>query len=164
MGASNSKSERVYVYGNDVPIGFTPQLQEKLVRDAESASTKPESPKQTAPAPASSAASDIDEKVDALVAKELARILEKNQLDDMKARDRNASTTELLNEIRDISRQIQASPSTKSPTFAKALQARDRVAACLRDNSGRALDCWSEVAEFRALTATMEKEFAAGSN
>ncbi|KAJ2636230.1 hypothetical protein GGF40_003135 [Coemansia sp. RSA 1286] len=159
MGASNSKSERVYVYGNDVPIGFTPQLQEKLVKDAETGASKAEPPK-----PAASAPSDMEEKVDALVAKELARILEKNQLDDMKARDRNASTTELLNEIRDISRQIQASPSTKSPTFAKALQARDRVATCLRDNSGRALDCWSEVAEFRALTATIEKEFASGSN
>ncbi|KAJ2236631.1 hypothetical protein H4R99_003066 [Coemansia sp. RSA 1722] len=159
MGASNSKSERVYVYGNDVPIGFTPQLQEKLVKDAETGASKVEPPK-----PAASAPSDMEEKVDALVAKELARILEKNQLDDMKARDRNASTTELLNEIRDISRQIQASPSTKSPTFAKALQARDRVATCLRDNSGRALDCWSEVAEFRALTATIEKEFASGSN
>ncbi|KAJ1644526.1 hypothetical protein LPJ64_003800 [Coemansia asiatica] len=161
MGASNSKNERVYVYGNDVPIGFTPQLQEKLVKDAEAAPAKAESPK---PAADASTPSDIDEKVDALVAKELARILEKNQLDDMKARDRNASTAELLNEIRDVSRQIQASPSTKSPTFAKALQARDRVAACLRDNSGRALDCWSEVAEFRALTATIEKEFVAGSN
>ncbi|KAJ1876980.1 hypothetical protein H4R99_002574 [Coemansia sp. RSA 1722] len=159
MGASNSKSEKVYVYGNDVPIGFTPQLQEKLVKDAETGASKAEPPK-----PAASAPSDMEEKVDALVAKELARILEKNQLDDMKARDRNASTTELLNEIRDISRQIQASPSTKSPTFAKALQARDRVASCLRDNSGRALDCWSEVAEFRALTATIEKEFASGSN
>ncbi|KAI7821136.1 hypothetical protein BX661DRAFT_188671 [Kickxella alabastrina] len=164
MGASNSKEEPVYVYSNSVPIGFTPQLKEKLVKDATEKQNQAQNRTQTQtnPDPAKFDSTDLQDKVEGLVAKELARILEKNQLDDLQARDRNASTTELLSDIRDVARQIAASTSTRSPTYEESLRARDRVAACLADNAGRPLDCWSHVAEFKALAKTLEAEFAAG--
>ncbi|KAJ1721982.1 hypothetical protein LPJ53_003555 [Coemansia erecta] len=161
MGASNSKSEKVYVYANDVPIGFTPQLKEKLVNEAATSTQQQQTPaKQPA---ADSGASGLEDKVDALVARELARILEKREIDDANARDRHASTAELLADIRDIQRQIDTSPATASPAFGAAIAARDRVASCLRDNAAhaRALDCWREVADFRAAAATLERQFAA---
>ncbi|KAJ1901474.1 hypothetical protein LPJ66_000756 [Kickxella alabastrina] len=169
MGASNSKEEPVYVYGNNVPIG----LKEKLVKDATEKQTQTQTQTQNrtqnrtqtqqnvvAAPPVDS--TDLQDKVEGLVAKELARILEKNQLDDLQARDRNASTAELLSDIRDVARQIAASTSTRSPTYEESLRVRDRVAACLADNAGRPLDCWSHVAEFKALAKTLEAEFAAG--
>ncbi|KAJ1932464.1 hypothetical protein GGF37_007046, partial [Kickxella alabastrina] len=148
---------------------FTPQLKEKLVKDATEKQNQAQNRTQTqtqtqqnvvAAPPVDS--TDLQDKVEGLVAKELARILEKNQLDDLQARDRNASTTELLSDIRDVARQIAASTSTRSPTYEESLRARDRVAACLADNAGRPLDCWSHVAEFKALAKTLEAEFAAG--
>ncbi|KAJ2720947.1 hypothetical protein GGI07_004297 [Coemansia sp. Benny D115] len=165
MGAANSKEEPVYVYGKDIPIGFSRQLGEKLVKKAqeESVETKPVAPVAAPLASSTATARELTEKTEELVAKELERILEKQQIEDQKACERQASTTELLNEIRDITRQINASPSTRSPAFALSLRARDRVAACLIDNAGRPLDCWAEVAEFKALADTLQTEFAAGS-
>ncbi|KAJ1861951.1 hypothetical protein LPJ73_000893 [Coemansia sp. RSA 2703] len=166
MGASNSKSEKVYVYANDVPIGFTPQLKEKLVSEAANPQQQQKQQQKQQPA-IDTDASGLEEKVDERVARELARILEKREIDDANARDRHASTAELLADIRDIQRQIDTSPATASPAFAAALVARDRVAACLRHNAAhaRALDCWREVAEFRAAAAMLERQFAAaGSN
>ncbi|KAJ2785010.1 hypothetical protein GGI15_002076 [Coemansia interrupta] len=136
MGASNSKSEKVYVYATDVPIGFTPQLKEKLVDEAAAMQQQQQQQKQQ-PAIDSDAAG-LEDKVDARVARELARILEKREIDEANARDRHAA----------------------------ALAARDRAASCLRDNAAnaRALDCWREVADFRAAAATLERQFAAASS
>ncbi|KAJ2833871.1 hypothetical protein GGI24_000664 [Coemansia furcata] len=153
MGASNSKNEPVYVYASEVPIGFTAQLKDKLVSEA----TMTPSP----PAANVDNSRDIADKIDEGVAKELARILEKSQLEELMAKERQASTSDLLREIRDVSHQIASNPSTKSATFEQSLQARDRVVACLKDNAGRTLDCWKEVSEFKALVTTLESEFVA---
>ncbi|KAJ2743292.1 hypothetical protein GGI20_003861 [Coemansia sp. BCRC 34301] len=151
MGASNSKKEPVYVYASDVPIGFTAQLKEKLVAEA---TTTPDTP-------AATDSRDLADKIDEGVARELARILEKSQLEELMAKDRQVSTSDLLREIRDVSQQISFSPTVRSPTFERSLQARDRVTACLKENAGRTLDCWKEVGEFKDLVATLEKEFVA---
>ncbi|KAJ2105773.1 hypothetical protein GGI16_002213 [Coemansia sp. S142-1] len=155
MGASNSKNEPVYVYASQVPIGFTAQLKDKLVSEA---TTTPNPPAEEG---AVAKSRDLADKVDEGVAKELARILEKNQLEELKAKERQVSTSDLLREIRDVSHQIAANPTTKSPTYEQALHARDRVAACLKDNAGRTLNCWKEVCEFKSLVATLESEFVA---
>ncbi|KAJ2696305.1 hypothetical protein H4218_004690 [Coemansia sp. IMI 209128] len=157
MGASNSKKEPVYVYASEVPIGFTAQLKDKLVSEAASAPNKP-----AADPPAAVANSrDLADKVDEGVAKELARILEKGQLEELMAKERQASTSDLLREIRDVSNQIASNPATKSPTFERSLQAHDRVVACLKANAGRTLDCWKEVSEFKTLVAALKTEFVA---
>ncbi|KAJ2821285.1 hypothetical protein FBU31_004957 [Coemansia sp. 'formosensis'] len=158
MGASNSKNEPVYVYASEVPIGFTAQLKDKLVSEA---TMTPSPPAATAAAANVDNSRDIADKIDEGVAKELARILEKSQLDELMAKERQASTSDLLREIRDVSHQIVSNPSTKSATFEQSLQARDRVVACLKDNAGRTLDCWKEVSEFKALVTTLESEFVA---
>ncbi|KAJ2459111.1 hypothetical protein GGF42_001669 [Coemansia sp. RSA 2424] len=156
MGASNSKKEPVYVYASEVPIGFTAQLKEKLVSEA----TLPPPSQPNAPA-ATTNSRDLADKIDEGVAKELARILEKSQLEELMAKDRQASTSDLLREIRDVSHQLSSSTTVTSPTFELSLQARDRVTACLKENAGRTLDCWKEVAEFKSLVATLESEFVA---
>ncbi|KAJ2870048.1 hypothetical protein GGH93_005861, partial [Coemansia aciculifera] len=158
MGASNSKNEPVYVYASQVPIGFTAQLKDKLVSEA---TTTPNPPAAAAAAGAMANSRDLADKVDEGVAKELARILEKNQLEELKAKERQASTSDLLREIRDVSHQIASNPTTKSPTYELALHARDRVAACLKDNAGRTLDCWKDVCEFKSLVATLESDITA---
>ncbi|KAJ2803255.1 hypothetical protein H4S07_004500 [Coemansia furcata] len=157
MGASNSKNEPVYVYASEVPIGFTAQLKDKLVSEA----TMTPSPPAAAAAANVDNSRDIADKIDEGVAKELARILEKSQLDELMAKERQASTSDLLREIRDVSHQIASNPSTKSATFEQSLQARDRVVACLKDNAERTLDCWKEVSEFKTLVTTLESEFVA---
>ncbi|KAJ2715963.1 hypothetical protein H4R19_000910 [Coemansia spiralis] len=148
MGASNSKEEPVHIYGGDVPIGFTLQLKDKLAKEA--AAQKQQQQPQPQPL--------LADAVEQEVAKELARILEKNQLEELKARGRQASTAELLGEIRDVARQIGGSESSRPESFGEAVAARDRVAACLQLHEGRALDCWKEVGEFKALVATLERE------
>ncbi|KAJ2386340.1 hypothetical protein GGI23_006515 [Coemansia sp. RSA 2559] len=97
------------------------------------------------------------------VAKELARILEKNQLDELQSKERQASSTEILHEIRDITRQIGSSPFANSAAFGQSLHARDRVTSCLVDNADRPLNCWKEVSDFKSLVATLESEFVAAS-
>ncbi|KAJ2487396.1 hypothetical protein IWW37_005256 [Coemansia sp. RSA 2050] len=156
MGASNSKKEPVYVYASEVPIGFTAQLKDKLVSEAASTPNKP-----AADAAVVANPHGLADKIDEGVAKELARILEKGQLEELMARERQASTSDLLREIRDVTNQIASSPTTKSPTFERSLQAHDRVVACLKENAGRTLDCWKEVSEFKALVAILESEFVA---
>ncbi|KAJ2321341.1 hypothetical protein H4S02_000665 [Coemansia sp. RSA 2611] len=165
MGASNSKQEPVYVYGNEVPIGFTAQLQDKLVKDAASQKQTDSSP-HTAAASSTQSVSlrDPTDAVEKEVAKELERILEKQQHDELRSKDRQTSTAELLAEIRDLSQQISAGPTTKSQTFGQAVSARDRVAACLRKSEGRPLDCWKEVSEFKRLVAALEREFVAAAH
>ncbi|KAJ2159032.1 hypothetical protein GGF46_003324 [Coemansia sp. RSA 552] len=162
MGSSNSKSEPVYVYGSEVPIG----LKDKIAREA--ASSQPAQQPAAAAAPGSSgpaqvSSHDLADEVEKEVAKELARILEKSQNEQLKARERQASTAELLSEIRDASQQMGAGRAAGLAALGQAAQARDRVAGCLRQHEGRALDCWKEVDEFRGLVAELEREFVAGS-
>ncbi|KAJ2779786.1 hypothetical protein H4R18_003814 [Coemansia javaensis] len=144
MGASNSKQEPVHVYSGTVPLGFTPQLKDKLEKEAKEAKAAPAA---------------TPDAVEAEVARELARILEKSQLEELKARERQTSTAELLAEIRDVAQQIGTSgPARESQSFRAALLARDRAAACLLDHKDRALDCWQEVAAFKSLVAALERE------
>ncbi|KAJ2355800.1 hypothetical protein IWW50_003127 [Coemansia erecta] len=163
MGASNSKQEPVYVYGGEVPIGFTAQLQDKLVKDASSQSKASEKT-QTSSSAQGVKSHDLANEVEKEVAKELERILEKQQHDLLRSKDRQTSTAELLSEIRDLSQQIGASPAAQSQTYSQAVGARDRVAACLRKNEGKTLDCWKEVGEFKGLVAALEREFVSAAN
>ncbi|KAI8319628.1 hypothetical protein GQ54DRAFT_299200 [Martensiomyces pterosporus] len=171
MGASNSKQEPVVVYGNEVPIGFTPQLSDRLVKEATAAQGGAKADKRSDKTSDESSAGsraevnsrDLADQVEKQVASELSRILEKSQLEDLRSKERQTSTAELLSEIRDITQQISSSPSAKSQTYAKSLQARDHAVSCLRENSGRALDCWKEVQEFKTLVSDLEREFVAAS-
>ncbi|KAJ2537687.1 hypothetical protein EV175_006648 [Coemansia sp. RSA 1933] len=164
MGASNSKEERVYIYADQIPLGFTPQLNEVLVKaSAKPAKQQPADSSEHTKKLSDNAADYSRDLVDEEVAKELARILEKNQLDELQSKARQASSAEILNEIRDITHQINASPSAKSPAFEQSLHARDRVSSCLVDNADTPLNCWKEVSDFKALVATLESEFVAAS-
>ncbi|KAJ2614100.1 hypothetical protein H4S08_001878 [Coemansia sp. RSA 1365] len=158
MGASNSKEEPVYVYGSGIPIGFTPQLKDVLVKDATTAQ-KAAGNNSTG----SAESRDLADEIEKGVAKELARILEKNQLEDLRSKERQTSTEELLGEIRDISQQIGGGTS-ESQSFGHAMAARDRVAACLKQHENKALNCWKEVGEFKNLVAALEREFIVASS
>ncbi|PIA14887.1 hypothetical protein COEREDRAFT_82479 [Coemansia reversa NRRL 1564] len=158
MGASNSKEEPVYVYGNGVPIGFTPQLKDVLVKDATTAQGTDGNN-----STGNAESRDLADEIEKGVAKELARILEKNQLEDLRSKERQISTEELLGEIRDISQQIGGSTS-ESQSYERAVAARDRVAVCLRQHENKALNCWKEVGEFKSLVADLEREFVVASS
>ncbi|KAJ1862965.1 hypothetical protein LPJ78_004366 [Coemansia sp. RSA 989] len=160
MGASNSKQEPVHIYGSDVPIGFSVQLQDKLVKDTTAPGTKAQKPSSAA-GTQSINSRELSDAVEKEVAKELERILEKQQHDQLRAKERQSSTAELLSEIRELSQQINSGPATQSPSFAEAVGARDRAAQCLRNNEGRALDCWKEVSTFKSLVAGLQREFVA---
>ncbi|KAJ1853927.1 hypothetical protein GGH12_004506 [Coemansia sp. RSA 1822] len=164
MGASNSKQEPAYVYGSDVPIGFTVGLKEKLLKEASAQKEAKDKARTASSSPESVCSRDTAEEVEKAVAKELERILEKQQHDQLRSKDRQASTAELLGEIRDLSQQINTSPTAQSQTYGQAVNARNQVAACLRKNEGKALDCWKEVSEFKSLVATLEREFVAASH
>ncbi|KAJ2079426.1 hypothetical protein H4R24_003791 [Coemansia sp. RSA 988] len=158
MGASNSKEEPVYIYGSEVPIGFTPQLKDVLEKGAATAQTS-EGNSSTP----SATSRDLADGIEKGVAKELARILEKNQLEELRSKERQSSTQELLGEIRDISQQIGAGTSD-TQSFESAMVARDRVAACYKQHENRALNCWKEMGEFKNIVAAMEREFIAASS
>ncbi|KAJ2452066.1 hypothetical protein EV183_003182 [Coemansia sp. RSA 2336] len=160
MGASNSKQEPVHIYGSDIPIGFSVQLQDRLVKDtAAPSSAKAQKPSTAGTQSVNSR--DLTDAVEKEVAKELERILEKQQHDQLRAKERQSSTAELLSEIRELSQQINSGPATRSSSFAEAVDARDRAAQCLRNNEGRALDCWKEVSTFKNLVAGLQREFVA---
>ncbi|KAJ2846232.1 hypothetical protein IWW36_004449 [Coemansia brasiliensis] len=144
MGASNSKQE---------------PLQDKLVKDTAAPSAKV----RELPAAGTQSVNsrDLSDAVEKEVAKELERILEKQQHDQLRAKERQSSTAELLSEIRELSQQINAGPAAQSPSFAEAVDARNRAAQCLRNNEGRALDCWKEVSTFKSLVAGLQREFVA---
>ncbi|KAJ1767581.1 hypothetical protein LPJ74_005291 [Coemansia sp. RSA 1843] len=148
---------------------FTPQLKDELAKAGASHTTKPlptqhgSANSEKASTAAAAAAANSHDLVEAEVAKELARILEKIQLDELQSKERQASSAEILNEIRDITQQIGSSPSTKSAAFKQSIHARDRVSSCLRDNADRPLNCWKEVSDFKALVAALESEFVAAS-
>ncbi|KAJ2009251.1 hypothetical protein GGI04_000631, partial [Coemansia thaxteri] len=120
MGAKNSKEAPVYVYAQDVPISITTQLEDRLIREATSAkdtsgtrnrhSTNMNADSATA-AGSTGSTSSLADKVDELVARELARILEKQQLEELKSKERQASTSDLLREIRDLTEQIDSNPA-----------------------------------------------------
>ncbi|KAJ1736752.1 hypothetical protein LPJ72_001112 [Coemansia sp. Benny D160-2] len=169
MGAANSKEERVYVYANQIPLGLTPKLEQGLAK----ASSRSSSSSQAAPvaaepthkdaAPAGEMNSlDLARLVDEEVGKELARILEKQQMDGLQAKERQASSAEMLSEMRDIAQQINnGSAATRSAAFEKSIDARNRVSECLRDNADRPLNCWKAVGDFRALVGVLESEHVA---
>ncbi|KAJ1731058.1 hypothetical protein LPJ61_002716 [Coemansia biformis] len=163
MGASNSKEQPVHVYGSEIPIGFTPQLKDKLMKEATADAQKaPGSAKAERPGVSSRELADA---VEQEVAKELARILEMSQLEELKAKERQASTAELLGEIRDATQRIGGGGRARgTESFGRAVAARDRVAACFRQHEGRALDCWKEVGEFKALVAALEREAVGASS
>ncbi|KAI9500455.1 hypothetical protein GGI25_006044 [Coemansia spiralis] len=175
MGSSNSKDERVYVYSAGVPLNVTPQLAKSINKNANNAgseegSSEAQQSSNTSSSIKSGFASssslnsrNLADAVEEEVSKELSRILEKNQYEELQSKERQASTTELLNEIRDITQQISSSPTSKSQTFTRSIQARDRVTSCLKDNSERPLNCWKEVSDFKNLVATLESEFVAAS-
>ncbi|KAJ2656873.1 hypothetical protein IWW48_004797 [Coemansia sp. RSA 1200] len=167
MGAANSKEERVYVYANQIPLGLTPKLEQGLAKASSSNSSSQVAPVATEPAhkdaPASEMNSlDLARLVDEEVGKELARILEKQQMDGLQAKERQASSAEMLSEMRDIAQQINnGSAATRSAAFGKSIDARNRVSECLRDNADRPLNCWKAVGDFRALVGVLESEHVA---
>ncbi|KAJ1946155.1 hypothetical protein EC988_005602, partial [Linderina pennispora] len=140
---------------------FSPGLNEKLVREAQTKKKQPAAPAK--PSGAQLSEKQIADKVEQGVAQELARILEQTQLAAMQAKERQASTADLLNEIRDTTALLGERRGEKSPTFQSALAKRDAVAACLREKGGRTLDCWEEVGEFKQAVGELEREFVAGS-
>ncbi|KAJ2763609.1 hypothetical protein IWQ56_000242 [Coemansia nantahalensis] len=166
MGASNSKEEPIHIYGGEVPIGFTVQLKDKLEKEAATQQRQQkQQQKQQQQQKQNQEQQQIQQQrladaVEQEVARELARILEKSQLEELKAKEHQASTAELLGEIRDVARQIGSGggQSRRPESFGDAVAARDRVAACLRQHEGRALDCWKEVGEFKALVSALERE------
>ncbi|KAJ1915583.1 hypothetical protein H4219_004249 [Mycoemilia scoparia] len=193
MGAKVSKQdEPVVFYGNQIKEGLANEITGKSEKPKANytiydnpnpfANEKPshhdqQQQQQQQPTPPNTGAttrspnqspSNFADEVEAQVAKELSRYHEKLQIEEAKDNERynhQYSTLEIRDSLRDMIQTYSNIPKKlESPVVKAALQARDEVAACYKNNPERTLDCWKQVQDFKEKVRAVEKEFISSAN
>ncbi|ORX56780.1 hypothetical protein DM01DRAFT_1382218 [Hesseltinella vesiculosa] len=149
MGATQSKSDPVIFYNQNVPLQFS----QGLVDSLES--------RQKAPA--------TTEELESIVRQRVAEELSRNQQkeDDMKQQlfndiakqniDNDQSSVALSTDIHNIIQRIQRASTKEIPT--EVIDRQEALVLCYKNNQSRVLDCWQEVEHFKESVIKAQKHF-----
>ncbi|KAI8884521.1 hypothetical protein K501DRAFT_217363 [Backusella circina FSU 941] len=148
MGASQSKSEPVIFYNPNVPLQFSQSLVDSFEKKAEQTPEKLES-------------RQIEALVNQRVAEELQKVksTESEMGEKLYLVDQQTENNALESQ-QDIETMIGRIKRSSAKELPKEVQERqDAVIACYNNNPNRSLDCWKDVANFKAAVLEEQKKF-----
>ncbi|KAI8093721.1 uncharacterized protein BX664DRAFT_330408 [Halteromyces radiatus] len=152
MGATQSKTEPVIFYNQNVPLQFSQGLVDSLETRQKSSQ----------PAPAHTS-EEVDNLVRQRVAEELERTHQQQQQlygDIAKQNiDNDVSSVALGTDIKNMIQRIQRSSPKEIP--AEIAERQEALVLCYKKNDARVLDCWQEVEQFKESVTKAQKQFVA---
>ncbi|KAI8381419.1 uncharacterized protein BYT42DRAFT_566459 [Radiomyces spectabilis] len=158
MGATQSKSEPIIFYNQNVPLQFSQGLVDSLeARKPKSAAT--DAPK--------ARPEEIEAIVRQRVEEELKRAQQQQEEVNKRAYNElskknieNDHNSVVMNsDIETMIQRIKRSPAKEVP--AEIIERQEAVVLCYKNNQSRPLDCWEEVEAFKESVTEAQRKFVA---